>query len=158
MKPTAPPVKRGRPGNDTGRYFFITRSTTSRPSCTSSLPDWHRGRCSADLRTTVKLSITLPFSSDFDAVAGLADDRARIAADERVAAEMFAAFDRFEQERFALAADFAISRERRFDIGEQPARDRNQIALRRRASEIPRGWERYMLMSALGSKVYRIVC
>ena len=34
MKPTAPPVKRGRPGTATARYFAITRSTTSSPSRT----------------------------------------------------------------------------------------------------------------------------
>jgi len=27
-------VKRGKPGTETGRYFFITRSTTSKPSLT----------------------------------------------------------------------------------------------------------------------------
>ena len=58
------------------------------------------------------------------------DDRARIAADERVAAEMFAAFDGFEQKRFALAADFAVGRERRFNVGQQAARDGDQVALR----------------------------
>ena len=39
---------------------------------------------------------------DFDAVGGLFDDGARVAADERVAPDVFAALDGFKQERFAL--------------------------------------------------------
>lgn len=49
----------------------------------------------------------------FDAGTDLADDGARIAADEGVAADVFAALDRFEEERFAVAAKFAIGGERR---------------------------------------------
>ena len=67
---------------------------------------------------------------DLHAVAGLLDDRAGIAADERVAAQMFAALDGFKEEGFARAADFAIGRERRFDVREQPARDGNEVSLR----------------------------
>jgi hypothetical protein len=44
---------------------------------------------------------------------------------------MFAAFHGLKQERFALAADFAIGRERRFDVGEDTARHGNQVALAR---------------------------
>jgi len=62
----------------------------------------------------------------------LPDHRARVAAHEGVAPEMFAAFDRFEEERLALAADFAVGRERRFQIGENAARDGNEISLRRK--------------------------
>src|SRR5687768_9800417 len=65
-----------------------------------------------------------------DLAAVLANDRARIAADERVTAEMFAAFDRFKKERLALPANFQISGERRFEIREQTPRDRHKIALR----------------------------
>src|SRR5476649_2539664 len=43
---------------------------------------------------------------------------------------MFAALDRLEQKRFARAVDFAISRERRFNVGEQAARDGDHVALR----------------------------
>ena len=59
----------------------------------------------------------------------LADDGAGIAAHERVTPNVLAALDRFEQERFALAANFAIGGERRFQIGQKPARDRDQVAL-----------------------------
>ena len=65
-----------------------------------------------------------------DVLAVLPDDRARIAADERVAPDVFAALDGFEEERFALPADFAVGRERRFQIGEDAARDGNEISLR----------------------------
>ncbi len=62
----------------------------------------------------------------FDAIARLLDDGARVASDERVAPEMFAAFDRFEKKRFALAANFFVGRKRRLKIGEKAARDRNR--------------------------------
>jgi hypothetical protein len=68
-------------------------------------------------------------SEDFDAVAVLADDRARIAAHEGVASEVFAALDGFEEERFALAADLAIGGERGFEIGQQAAADGDQVSL-----------------------------
>ena len=71
----------------------------------------------------------MPFSITSTRSAHLPDDRARVAADERVAAEVFAALDGFEQERFARPADFAIGRERRFDVGQQPAGDGDQVAL-----------------------------
>ena len=61
--------------------------------------------------------------------ADLADDGAGIAAHKRIAPEMFAAFHRLEQERFALAANFVIGGERGFEIGEQPARHRDDVAL-----------------------------
>ena len=67
---------------------------------------------------------------NLDAIFRLPDDGARIAADERVASQMFAALDRLEQKRFARAADFAIGRERRFNVGEQASRDGNHVALR----------------------------
>ena len=88
----------------------------------------------------VKLSVTLAVLDHLDAVAGLLDDGARIAADERIAADVFAAFDRFEQERFARAADFAVGRERRFQIGQNAARDGNQVPLRRQFQKFIRRW------------------
>ncbi len=84
---------------------------------------------SADCGPIVKLSTTLPFSIKFDPSAGLLDNGARIAADERIAADVFAALDRFTEKRFALAANLAVGRERRFHIGQDAARDRNQVAL-----------------------------
>lgn len=80
--------------------------------------------------TNVKTFDNLPIFNDFDAIAGLLDDRARIATNERIAPEMLAAFDRFEQKRFARAADFSVGRKRRFDVGQQAACDGNHIALR----------------------------
>ena len=59
MKPTAPPVNRGKPGTGTARYFFITRSTTASPSRIPSagaelpVPAWG---------WMTKVSTTLPFS------------------------------------------------------------------------------------------------
>ena len=60
-----------------------------------------------------------------DVRAVLPDDRARIAADERVASDVFATFDGFKKKRFALTANFAVSREWRFEVGENAACDGN---------------------------------
>ena len=73
-------------------------------------------------------------------VADLDDHPARVAAHERVAAKMLAALDRLEQERLAPAPDFAISRQRRFLIGQQPARDRNQVSLFGQAAKLILCW------------------
>ena len=67
---------------------------------------------------------------NLDVAVVLPDDRAGIATDEGITSEMFAAFDGFEQERFARAPDFAVGREGCFDIGEEPARDGNEISVR----------------------------
>jgi hypothetical protein len=61
--------------------------------------------------------------------AGLLDDGAGVAADERVTANMFAALNRFAQKRLAPAANLAVGRERRLQIRQNAARDRNQVAL-----------------------------
>ena len=63
-----------------------------------------------------------------DAGPGLANDGAGIAADERVTADVFAALDGLEEERFALAADFAIGRERSFEVGENGSGDGDEIS------------------------------
>ena len=52
--------------------------------------------------------------------------------DELKTPDMFAALDGFKEKRFALPADFAIGGERRFQIGENAARDGNEISLRRK--------------------------
>ena len=70
-----------------------------------------------------KLFHDLSILDHLDAVAGLLDDRARVAADEGVAADVLAAFDGFEKERFALPANFAVDREGCFEIGENGAGD-----------------------------------
>ena len=80
-------------------------------------------------RGNAELLHDLAVLNDFNLAARLLDDRARIAADKRVASEMFAAFHGFKEERLALATDFAISRERRFDVGENAGGDRDQVAL-----------------------------
>ena len=116
MNPTAPPLKRGKPGMRTGWKRRMTCSTTASPSLT---PFW----------PMAKLSVTFPFSISSTLRAGLPDDGAGIAADERVAANVLAAFHRFEEERLALAANLAIGRERRFQIRQNAARDRDQVAL-----------------------------
>ena len=69
--------------------------------------------------------------NDFDAIVELPNDCARVAADEGVTSQMLAALDRFEKKRFALAANFPIGRQGRFQVSQQTARDRNQVALRR---------------------------
>jgi len=62
---------------------------------------------------------------------GIPDLRTAVTESVRYQApEVFAAFDGFEQERFAGAPDFAIGRERRFNVRKQPARDGNEISLR----------------------------
>src|SRR5256886_12016371 len=61
--------------------------------------------------------------------ARLPDNRARITADKGIAAQMFAALDRFEEERLRLAANFAIGRKGCFNVGDQPACDRDEVAL-----------------------------
>src|ERR1039458_5209494 len=166
MKPMAPPVKRGRPGTLTARYFFITRSMTSRPSFTSrpttALSDRNKfvadeaDGTAGEARQTRHAHRAIFFHhalDDFEAVlhvpaddgafrnaavldhldmlAVLPDDGARIAADERIAPDMFAALDGFKEKRFARAANFAVGRERRFQIGKDAARDGNEISLRR---------------------------
>ena len=65
----------------------------------------------------------------FDGLAHLPDDRARIAAHERVAPDMLAALDRLEQEGLARPTDLAIGRKRRFNVSQQPAGDGDQVAL-----------------------------
>ena len=77
---------------------------------------------------------------DLDAVGRLLDDGARIAADERVAPDVLAAFHGLEQERLALAADFAVGRERRLKIREDAARDGNQVSLRRELQKFFQRW------------------
>ena len=65
-----------------------------------------------------------------NARADLADDRARIAPNERITAEMLASLDRFEKKRFALASDLAVGRQGGLEVGEQAARDGDEISLR----------------------------
>ena len=77
--------------------------------------------------------------NQLDAIGGLANDCARIAADKGIAAEMFAAFDRFKQERLARPANLAVRGQRRFDISQQPARNGNEISLRSQLGELFEG-------------------
>jgi hypothetical protein len=53
---------------------------------------------------------------------------------------VFAAFDRFAEEGLALTANFAVGRERRFQIGQNAARDRNQVALAGQFQEFILSW------------------
>src|SRR5439155_21781213 len=71
-----------------------------------------------------------------DGVAGLAADGARVAAEERVAAQMLAPFDRLEEKRFTPPTNFAIGRKGRLEIGEQAARHRHEVSLRRQLQEL----------------------
>lgn len=77
---------------------------------------------------------------DLHHVSGLANDGAGIATDEGVAAQMFTAFDGFEQEGFALAPNLLIRRERRFVISQNAAGDGNQVALFRQLQEFVARW------------------
>ena len=83
----------------------------------------------ARARHDLELLRDLAVFDQFHARTGLLDDRARIAAHERVAPDVHPALDRLEEERLALAANFFIRGERRFKVREQAARDRNQVAL-----------------------------
>src|ERR1700722_17451284 len=71
----------------------------------------------------------LPVFDKFDPCPSLLAHRARSAADERVAANMLAALDRFAEKGLALAANFLVGRERRFQIRQNAPSDRNQVAL-----------------------------
>jgi hypothetical protein len=55
---------------------------------------------------------------------------------------MFAAFHGFEKKRFTLAANLAIGREWRFDIGKNAAGDGNQVALPRQLQKFIKRWRR----------------
>ena len=57
--------------------------------------------------------------------APLPDDGSRAATDEGITAQVFSAFDGFKQERLPLPADFLVSRKRCFEVGQNPAGDRN---------------------------------
>ena len=59
----------------------------------------------------------------------LADYRARIAAHERVAAEVLAALDGLEEERLPGPANLAIRGERGFNVSQEGAGYRHQVAL-----------------------------
>ena len=90
-----------------------------------------RGAVSGGPARDHKLLHDVAAFDDLDAIVGLPNDRARVAANEGVTTQMLAAFDRFKKKRFALAANFPIGRQGRFQVGQQTARDRNQVALRR---------------------------
>ena len=80
-------------------------------------------------RGNLKRLYYLAIFQDLNLTSCLPNDRAGIATNKRVSSEMFAAFDRFEQERFTRPADFAIGRKRRFNIRNQTPGYRDQIAL-----------------------------
>src|SRR5437867_4249332 len=95
-----------------------------------AVPDT-RGAVSGGPARDHKLLHDVAAFDDLDAIVGLPNDRARVAANEGVTTQMLAAFDRFKKKRFALAANFPIGRQGRFQVSQQTARDRNQVALRR---------------------------
>ena len=86
---------------------------------------------------------------DIDAPALLADDGAGIAADEGIAANVFAAFDGFEKKRLALPANLAIGGEGRFQIRQNPARDRDEVALPGQFQKFRLRWIIHSLPTAL---------
>ena len=104
-EPDGAPVNRGRPGTGTGRNFFMTRSTTSNPSRTRVAMLIRAGAAGA--ATVELLRPTLPFSRTATRSPVLADNGARVASDERIASEVFAAFDRFEEKGLARARGFS---------------------------------------------------
>lgn len=65
---------------------------------------------------------------DFHPVGGLADHRPRPAAHERVPAQVLAALDRLEEERFALTPQLLVGGQGGFEVREQAAGDRDAIA------------------------------
>ena len=64
---------------------------------------------------------------DLNLAVVLADDGAGVAANEGVAADVFAALDGFKEEGFTGAADLAIGGQGRLKIGEDAARDGDEI-------------------------------
>ena len=79
-----------------------------------------------------------------DVLAVLPDDRARIAADERVAPDMFAAFDGFEEEGFALRRGFCGRRRAVFPNRPKCGARRESGFPASRVSEIHRAVGEYM--------------
>lgn len=69
----------------------------------------------------------LAVRDDLNAVGGLLDDGARVAAHERIAPEVLAALDRLEQEGFPLPPDLLVGGQRRLEIREDAARDGDEI-------------------------------
>ena len=59
----------------------------------------------------------------------LTDDGAGIAADEGVAADVFAALDGFKKEGFAGATDLAVGGQGRFEIGQDAAGHGDEVSL-----------------------------
>ena len=64
-----------------------------------------------------------------------------------LAGTVLATFDGLEEERFALPADFAIGRERRFDVGQNAAGDGNQVALSRQLQKFIQQWSDHVSYS-----------
>ena len=90
---------------------------------------------------------------DINVLALLADDGAGIAAHEGITANVFAAFDGFEKKGFALPANLAIGGERSFQIRQNPARDRDEIAL---SGQIQKFRLRWIIDSFHSHKLYSI--
>src|ERR1043166_600072 len=76
---------------------------------------------------------------NLDGVASLFDQGAWIAADKRIAADVFASLDGLEQKRFTLSANFLIGGKRRFEVGQDGARDRDQVAPLRQSGKLSLG-------------------
>ena len=66
-----------------------------------------------------------------DGAAVLHERDARVRADEGIAADVLAALDGLEQERRAFAAQLLVGRDRRFQIGQQLAVNRNEVTAAR---------------------------
>src|SRR5439155_13804343 len=113
--------------------------------------DTERGTTKGPLRIDSELRNELAAFDDFDPIAPLANDGSRIAAHKGVAADMFTAFYRFEEKRFALAADLSIRRKRCIKIGKQAASDRNQIPVRGQLAELFNSWRIHGLSESCGA-------
>ena len=103
--------------------------TCPNPACGATLKTDKRVPAGKRLARDGEMVRQLAILQHVHAGAVLADDRARVAADKGIAAQVFAAFDRFEEERFALPADFPVGREGRFKISQEPAGNGDEVPL-----------------------------
>ena len=117
MKPTAPPVKRGRPGTKGDRNSAISRRSagTNGSSVSVVTPD--------------RSIVVLPSPR--------AQDEERVLAEERIARDLLAAFDALEQERVVgVLGDLEEGGDRGQQVGNDLLDDRHEGAPPRQLHEL----------------------
>ena len=129
MKPTAPPVKRGRPGTNGARNSAISRRSAG------------TNGSSVSVVTPERSMIVLPRAR--------AQHEERVLAEERVARDLLAAFDALEEERVVgVLGDLQKGRDRRQQVRHDLLDDRHERAAPRQLHEL---FERRLLHDSRGS-------